>query len=305
MACYSPWVVHKGPKKENGKLEIEWNRKERSDAPTAMRLACGKCIGCRLDKAKEWAVRCVHESKMHDQNSFITLTYADENLPADGSVDPRVWQLFMKKLRWKVNKPLRYFHCGEYGAKLGRPHYHGLIFGYDFPDKRLWRTRDGYKLYRSDELEGIWKEGNAEIGDVTPESAGYVARYSLKKVCGPGKEEHYGGRKPEYITMSRMPGLGKSWYEQYKGDVFPRGELVFNGYKSKIPVFYENLYKLEDPERLDEIKLERRIKNARLTAFDVVNGEEVRVANNDSIRLAVRERVKLSQIKSLRRVLEE
>ena len=100
---------------------------------------------------------------------------------------------------------VRFFHCGEYGELLYRPHYHACLFGFDFSDKVLWSTRGGVRLYRSKILEKLWTFGFSTIGDVTFESAAYVARYCTKKITGDKADEHYNGRSPEYVTMSRPP----------------------------------------------------------------------------------------------------
>ena len=108
-------------------------------------LPCNKCINCKMRYAKEWAIRCMHEAhpEINKDNCFITLTFNDENLPKDKSLDVRTFQLFMKRLRKKVKKPLRFYHSGEYGEIKRRPHYHALIFGYDFPDKQRFRKNNG------------------------------------------------------------------------------------------------------------------------------------------------------------------
>src|SRR3954449_8205389 len=87
-------------------------------------LPCGQCIGCRLERSRQWAMRCVHENKMHPRSSFVTLTYDDKNIPPAGSLSKRDFQLFMKRLRKSQSNPLRFFACGEYGETTHRPHYH-------------------------------------------------------------------------------------------------------------------------------------------------------------------------------------
>ena len=118
---------------------------------------------------------------MYDDNCFITLTYSNQHIPADGSLDVRVFQKFMKRLRKRFGDGIRFYHCGEYGSLLGRPHYHACLFNFDFPDKYLWKENNGQKLYRSPSLEELWPYGYSSIGTVTFESAAYVARYILKR----------------------------------------------------------------------------------------------------------------------------
>lgn len=304
MTCYYPvkgWYAKN--KTALGKRAVVFNPRDALvDRPVT--IPCGRCIGCKLERSRQWAMRCVHESSLHSSNSFITLTYDDFNLPRLGSLNLPDYQNFMKRFRkalGKAGKKVRFFHCGEYGEKEGRPHYHAIIFGYDFPDKYYWRTSDsGEKLYRSPFLESLWDLGSSEIGDVTFQSAAYVARYALKKITGPMAEEHYrvidyetgeilGSRSPEYVTMSRRPGIGAGWFEKYKTDMFPDDSLVLNGVKMRPPRFYDNRFEILDPQRMDAI----RAKRAR-------EGKKC-VDNNTTDRLIVREQVKLAQLKQLKR----
>ena len=132
-----------------------------------------------------------------------------------------------------VYRPIKYYACGEYGKRFSRPHYHVCLFGYEFPDKevlrqgtvRLWKNvfKQGidHTLYTSKTLEKIWGKGFVTIGELTIDSAGYVARYVMKKIYGDMAAQHYQGRLPEFALMSK--GLGKKWFEQYKSDCYPEG----------------------------------------------------------------------------------
>ena len=204
-------------------------------------LPCGQCIGCRVARSREWATRLVHESTLHDENCFITLTYNPENLPEDGSLHKDHFQKFMKRLRKAFpNQKIRFFHCGEYGSKLGRPHYHAILFGFDFPDKELFSVSNGVRIYRSSILERLWPFGFSTIGDVTFESCAYVARYVIKKITGDKADEHYQGKHPEYITMSLKPGIASGWFEKYVFDIYPHDFVVLDdGRKLKTPRFYD------------------------------------------------------------------
>lgn len=228
---------------------------------------CGQCIGCRLDYSRQWAIRCVHESQLHDENCFITLTYNNENLPQNRSVDKREIQMFMKKLRKNIDKKVRYFSCGEYGEKFNRPHYHIALFGYDFDDKEMfkcdqtrWKDKNGRPtntLYRSRSLEDIWTKGFSSIGELTFESAGYIARYVTKKITGDKGPNHYKGRMPEFALMSRRPGIGTEWIERYYRDVYPKDFITFKGKKIKPPKHYDAYMKKNHPEEFEKIKEKR------------------------------------------------
>ena len=236
-----------------------------------MRLPCGKCRGCRVDYASDWAQRCYHESLMHDENCFLTLTYSPEFLPAYGCLSKKDFQGFMKRLRSKIAPvKVRYFHSGEYGDESFRPHYHCLLFGYDFPDKYFWRrSDDGDRIFRSEELEKLWPFGHSEVGSVTYRSAGYVARYVWKKRYGSEGDERYlrlanaeTGEMilvdREYATMSRRPGIGRRYYDAYKSDMFPSDFVVIEGKRQKPAGYYFDLWKIEDPEGAAEVERRRQ-----------------------------------------------
>ncbi|QXP07883.1 MAG: replication initiator protein [Arizlama microvirus] len=267
-------------------------------------ISCGQCIGCRLERSRQWAVRCVHEAQMHQDNCFITLTYNDENLPPLASLQLDDYQRFMKRLRKKYGSKIRFFHCGEYGEKYGRPHYHAILFNHDFDDKYHWRTTDqGHRCYRSPSLEKLWPYGNCEIGDVTFESAAYVARYIMKKVTGSAAEHHYCVghteygellyKKPEYVTMSRRPGIGSSWFQKYHTDVYPDDFVVIrNDLKTRPPKYYDKLLSVLDGHLHDDIKYSRELSSEKF------------LDNNTPERLHVREQCQQARLKLLVRNLE-
>ena len=242
-------------------------------------LACGQCIGCRLERSRQWAVRCIHEASMYDENCFITLTYSDENLPWDGSLRKTDFQKFMKRLRKHYDeKTIRYFHCGEYGEQTLRPHYHALLFNHDFDDRELWSERDGISVYRSETLERIWPLGQSTIGELNFETAAYTARYCMKKITGKNLEkiDPETGLKPyermhvqtgelitvqpEYVSMSLKPGIGKTWYDEFKADCYPSDFITHKGKKFRVPKYYDKLYQQEDPEGMEGIKRSRTLK---------------------------------------------
>lgn len=251
-----------------------------------MRLPCGQCIGCRIRRAQEWTDRCEHEAALHETNSFITLTYDDESVPADGSLRKKHWQDFAKRLRKHLR--FRYFHCGEYGDSFQRPHYHACIFGQDFTEDRQWLKRPPDPMWTSPLLEQTWGHGMVSVRPFCTETAAYVARYAVKKVTGKKAREHYrrvaaediyedgklvraAGEEyevpAEYATQSRRPGLGAKWFEQFATDVFPSDEIVnAKGRTSRPPRYYEKLVnQLEethnlDPSFLEGVKEQRRVK---------------------------------------------
>lgn len=265
MPCYSPLKAYRNGlvNKETGKEQITFSRSEANirSIDDILKLPCGQCLGCRLERSRIWAVRCVLEADLYDENCFITLTYNNQNLPKNGSLDKTHFQKFMKRLRKNTGKKIRYFMCGEYGKKVSRPHYHAIIFNYDFPDKQVWNydKKIGVFLYRSESLEKLWPYGFSTIGNVTFESSAYVARYILKKVSGLGANAYYHGRDKEYTCMSRKPGIASDWYDIYKTDVYPDDNIIIrNNIKTKPPRFFDEKYLLTNPEDYEKIKLLRK-----------------------------------------------
>lgn len=253
----------------------------------------------------------MHEASLYEDNCFITLTFNDEHLPADLSLDVKHFQDFMKRLKSSIRrkdgkeaaKRIRFYHCGEYGSLHQRPHYHACLFNFDFADKKIWKDENGIKLYRSNSLELLWPFGYSSVGDLTFESAAYVARYITKKVTGDDAGNHYervhpiSGEiynvRPEYTTMSLKPGIGYGWFEKYSSDVYPSDFVVVRGKKMLPPKFYDKKYEISNPDEFNAIK-RKRLLNSKDHAD-----------NNTTDRLKVRETVQYARFQRLRRKLED
>ena len=298
MPCYHPLSAY-----QCADGSIVFYESKRHDTVKLLSLPCGQCVGCRLERSRQWAIRCMHEAQMHTENCFITLTYDNDHLPSDRSLHYRDFQLFIKRLRKRYpGRRIRYYMAGEYGENFGRPHWHACIFGLDFDDKKLWkRTSANSLLYRSENLELLWPFGYSSIGDVTFESAAYVARYIMKKVTGKNASEHYQeidpdtgeitNRTPEFTKMSLKPGIGYEWYKQYTSDVYPHDYVIVRGKKVKPPKYYDKKYKIDNPYEFDEL-LYIREKSAKLNHAD-----------NTLERLAVKEQVAKAKLQKLKRNL--
>lgn len=276
-----------------------------------------------------WAIRAVHEASRWENNCFITLTYNQDNIPGDGSLVKSHFVKFMKKLRqWRTrhpemfvteltNKdypsqtkgkaaPIRYIMCGEYGTQLQRPHYHALLFNLEFKDKTLHTERNGNKIYISDTLEHkIWKKGFCSIGNMTYESAAYVARYIIKKQTGTGQNyttqddngQIHEDLQQEYATQSRKPGIASHWFDEYGDEVFPEDEVIIRDRKGRIslkkpPRYYEHLISQTQPELLAQVKAQRE-KLAKNHLDD-----------QTPKRLKARETVKVAQLGQCKRTYE-
>lgn len=310
MPCYGPLKGYRGPLNKNGKRPVVFNRRYAVEPIEFIDVPCGQCVGCRLERSRQWAMRCMHEVTLHEDNCFVTLTYDDasldnwkaRNIPAHSrySVNVREFQLFMKRLRKSVGADVRVFYCGEYGAKFGRPHYHAILFNLDFGDKYAWSKSNDQVLYRSPTLEKAWPFGYSSIGSATFESAAYCARYILKKVTGDRADNHYRRvdpetgevfeNEPEFARMSK--GIGRGWYERFKRDAYPHDAVWLRGRWMKPPKFYDGLYEVEMPDDMARIKNARRA--AALTHTD----------DQSSRRLRDREVCQLARLERLPRNME-
>lgn len=217
-------------------------------------LPCGTCVACLLERSRQWAVRAVQESSLHLENCFVTLTYDDAHLPYASSLYGEDLTRFLKRLRKRyAPRSIRFLSAGEYGSRYGRPHYHLLLFGFDFPDKVLLGERGGSQVFRSPSLESLWSAGRSEIGSVSFESAAYVARYLTDKV----DVRELAGRDPEFLRMSLRPAVGLRWIERFWNEVYPRDRVVIRGVEMKPPRFYDKWLEKRYPLLYEEVKFKR------------------------------------------------
>lgn len=317
MTCYNPLTAFKN----EGERKLTF--KEYPHTVRQYQIPCQQCIGCKLDHSLGWAIRIMHEAKMHDDNCFVTLTYNDENLPQYGFLRKEDPVKFMKRLRkacsatsepnqihnvvhTQMEKAPRkaaqipFYMCGEYGDLTHRPHYHYALFGLDFSDKvYLKTTAQGHKLYYSPLLQKLWPFGNNIVAELTIQSAAYIARYVTKKLTGDGNRTHYEIINPdtgeillkpkEYATMSRAQGIGKSYLEKYKQDWYPEGKLVIKGHKVNTPRYYDKKMEEQFPDMIETLKFGRELE------------AKAHYQNNTVARLRVRQQVHQAQAKQLKR----
>lgn len=291
MACYRPvdaWVPLKG-----GPICFS----EKKDC-RQVKIPCRQCIGCRIQRQEQWATRCYAESRSHDRNSFVTLTYDDAHLPPGGTLRYRDVQLFLKRAR-KALGPFRYFIAGEYGEQFSRPHYHALLFGLDFPDAYPSNgMHSEFRLYRSPRLETLWTLGTSSIGEVNYATARYCASYVLQAHRKTGPDDPHYKRynsatgeiyevEPEFAQMSRRPGIGAAWLEKYWRDLYVAGHhgVIINGSRKSIPKYFDTLLERIDPFLKEQLAYERE-KRAEPYLHDQTPD-----------RLAVRETVEIARRK--------
>jgi hypothetical protein len=291
--CYSPMLAHRTA---DGNIIFS---DPKNIGISELKLPCGQCIGCRLNHAEGWALRMVHEAQCHEENAFITLTYSDENLPEKGNLNYEDVTKFIKKLRKLLNKThykIKYYRVGEYGENFSRPHYHLILFGFDFSAKLRyrgqeneylhWRTKNGNKYFISSLLTNLWRLGHAEIGEVNYNTCMYVAKYVTKKVNGRNKESHYQridefGEyipvEPEKSSMSRRQAIGKQWLEKFSSDVYPEDTCIHDARRLKVPRYYDKWLEKNNPTLYDQVKQERENNTKQISQVDLTRTHEVKI----------------------------
>lgn len=224
---------------------------------------CGKCFECRLKKSNEWAYRIMLESSLYNQNCMITLTYNDANLPDGEALKLRDLQLFMKRLRKHLSpKKIRFFACGEYGSRKGRPHFHVIIFDFMPDDIQYFFTdKKGVKLYRSKTIENLWTLGFSTIGDVTFDTAKYCAKYMQKDI---GK-----GKKP-FITMSKKPGIG---FGAIRPEFLLSDKIYHHGRYIKLPRYFLDVLERNGHD-LSSLK---RVRRSRCSGSEYASDEYIKI----------------------------
>ena len=314
--------VHK--KTPNGKAVIGWMKEPKPSEKwdwKAINLPCGQCIGCRMDNAQDWAVRCVLESKSWEHNYFVTLTYAPEHIHYNPVVDLETGEISEVQTLWKPDYTkymkdlrshhkyhynhdgIRFYMCGEYGEKTKRPHYHRLLFNMPLDDlKPYFINKNHQQIYTSNYLQNIWGKGIVTVGEISYESRAYTARYILKKQHINDLEP---GKVQEFTNMSRNPGIGKYYYDTHKNSMYKNDEVTIRkalgkAINTKPPEYFDRLFDQENEERMSEIKKKRRIG-----AQDARAREQLHTTLSPDEYLKTREENYAKRIVTLKRGLKE
>ncbi|QCS36620.1 replication initiator protein [Capybara microvirus Cap3_SP_539] len=193
-----------------------------------IKVPCGMCIHCRIAKVRDWSLRLIHENSLWQDSCFITLTYSDDNLPLTNCGKMTLFkpdfQNFMKRLRFRVSSPIKYYACGEYGDNGNRPHYHAIIFGMSCKDLRDFMI--------------CWDKGFVTVKPVNAQRCRYVCGYIQKKIRKNPKEYQsaYGCLQPPFQLMSR--GLGLGYLEKNREEYWLTCRNTLNGVPLSIPRYY-------------------------------------------------------------------
>lgn len=302
MSCFHPLEAFANPK--GGKPFFS---RPSGHSGRVLSLPCGQCIGCRLDRCCDWSARITHEALFWESNWFLTWTFGDGHYPPDGCVRREVIQDSFKRLRERAKRRgllegpgLRKFYNAEYGSQTQRAHYHAIVFGLKLPDLVVWKNNErGERLWTSAFLDEAWGFGRVMVGAVTPTSAAYVAGYCLRDTSA--KHSPYGfvdvdtgefrERVAPFVGMSRRPGIGRGFFDKFRGDVFPRDFALIEGRKVPTPKYYRRLLETANPVLAAELKAKREA-----SVYSPESKRERRPA-----RLAVREVCKVAQVGSGKR----
>lgn len=267
-------------------------------------LPCRHCVGCRLDKSREWANRVIMEQQYHDESWFLTLTYDDEHLPPAFPVDPATGEIlsvhatlvkkdlqdFFKRLRFNSGQNIRYFAAGEYGSTTFRPHYHVLVFGLHLDDVQILRHNfDNQPYFTSDFISKCWPKGFHILGKVTWQSAAYVARYTMKKATSGFDPRYYekAGIQPEFQTMSLRPAIGRRFYDDHP-EIFDYDYFSVStpqgGCKMRPPEYFRKLWRESHPSEAymrsidsrinSDVRLHLKLMLTDKDYYDILNDEE-------------------------------
>lgn len=255
MSCFRP-------------KQVFINKKGYAKGSFAVTVPCNKCIGCYLDYSNEWILRCKMELELCEKATFITLTYDNEHLPEKSNLCRKDVQDFLKRLRRRIEPlKIRYFGCGEYGSKGNRPHYHLIIFGFQFDDLIfLKRTKRGENIYRSPMLEKIWTFGFSSVGYVDESSIKYCTKYLQKFAFNFDKFEV----RPFTMCSTRIPlGYNALTYEQIESDA-----IWYHGHKKKLPRSFLKRIENNGLFNIDIIKEKREERRIFFEAYQKRSFEE-------------------------------
>lgn len=309
IPCYHPMRAYPvGINCDTGRVKyaIRKSAENSEPDPDSIIVPCGQCIGCRLERSRQWANRCMMELKDHRESVFVTLTYDNPHLPQVvspasglpvGTLRKRDLQLFFKRLRKSLEPAkIRYYACGEYGPQTMRPHYHAIIFGYSPSDLRPHsKSPQGYQYWISDSLARIWSNGHVLIGEVTWDTCAYTARYIASKLTGDdGMFYSDNGVEAPFTVCSRKPGIGSNYYDSHPG-LFESPKIFLpteDGCKEFSPpdYFFRKL-RLTDPEKYDSVKLQRRraaelLESGRQMVSQLPKFDQLRLDEEAHIRRA-------------------
>lgn len=282
MSCYHPfeaidWTDKYSDFGEPRRISFTVPMDKRAELKRQGRLLslpCRHCVGCRLDKSREWANRCLMELSYHDTGWFVTLTYDDEHLPRNPALDHDTGEIlsfhaslvksdlqkFIKRLR-KNGQEIRYYAAGEYGTQTYRPHYHLIMFGLKLDDlESHGRNVQGDAYFTSQYISKYWPYGFNIVAPITWQTCAYTARYVMKKATHGFDKTFYdkAGIEPEFQTMSLKPAIGARYMYDHP-EIFDHAHFYVTtpdgGRKMYLPEYFKKKYAESHPHEAYERSL--------------------------------------------------
>jgi hypothetical protein len=257
---------------------------DRKKYPDGLEVPCGKCFLCRITQRKEWSMRMIHELTDWQRASFITLTYENEKLPPNASLNKKHLQDFFKRVRYylaKQDRNIKYFACGEYGSQTERPHYHAIMFGLGLEpeDKKVVMVNWPFCDWDQPTIK------SKSFGIAEPHSIGYVAQYIDKKLTGDLAEEEYQLKGREPIFSLKSNGIGKNYVLRNRDHIINQERITVNGVVQSFPRYYLKLLELEDSDFRKLNAIEKSIKEVkRYTGETKEFIEFYKTASSDDIK---------------------
>jgi len=236
-----------------------------------LKLPCGKCTECISKRSIEWATRARHEISCHKENSFITLTYNEDNLPPINSIKTE-FQKFIKRLRKYTKSKIRYMVSHEYGSQTFRPHHHVILFGYNPPNQKyLKQTKKGEQLFTSQDVQKLWSLGFHSIGTANEKTAYYIASYSLKgkKHTLPDPTTGEMITISDCMDVSKRPAIGYNYFEKNHQQLIDSNEMLPRYYFKKLQTINPTLHEHYENKRLTQFKT--RSSHEILAKFTIDN----------------------------------
>lgn len=198
-------------------------------------VPCGRCRACRISRSREWAVRMIHETDFYEDTVFLTLTYNDEHLPRNNGLEKRELQNYFKRLRKSLKDlKIKYYASGEYGEKNGRPHYHAIIYGLSLKDHEIQYRQGSYSCTGGKLYDAWHPRGFVTLGNVTYDSARYVADYIQKKQFALNAIG-----KPEQPFNLMSKGIGERYVKANEKQLRDNISITLRGVKMTIPKYYK------------------------------------------------------------------
>lgn len=219
-------------------------------------LPCGKCSECISKRSIEWSLRARHEISLHNENCFLTLTYNDEYLPNSNDPIKHEFQKFIKRLRKKIKKKIRYMVSHEYGSNTKRLHHHAIIFGYDpLNQKFLKTTKSGESIFTSTDIDSLWGLGHHSIGSANAKTAYYIASYALKGKKHQITDLATGEIKTvtDSMDVSKRPAIGYIYFDKNQKQLVNTNQMLPRYYLKRLQIQNPDLYEIYENKRSEKL----------------------------------------------------